>query len=91
MATGHPCALSSLSALVIDHLEAENGQGSKENHERAKDAEDRANEGGLVVVELLQIGPDGDAAPARDGHLHNIISIIVFLHLASHCRLAVHV
>ena len=62
-----PC----LAALVVDELQAEDGQSPEEDHEGAQDAKDGADEGGPVVVELLQVAPDGDAASAWYDHLHS--------------------
>ena len=62
-----PC----LAALVVDELQAEDGQSPEEDHEGAQDAKDGANEGSPVVVKLLQVAPDGDAATAWYDHLHS--------------------
>ena len=70
-----PRLWSALAALVVDHLEAEDGEGAEEDHEGAEDAEDGADEGGAVVEALLQVGPDGDAAAARNGHLHRAVML----------------
>ncbi len=62
-----PC----LAALVVDELQAEDGESPEEDHEGAQDAKDGADEGRPVVVELLQVAPDGDAASTWYDHLHS--------------------
>ena len=62
-----PC----LAALVVDELQAEDGESPEEDHEGAQDAKDGADEGGPVVVKLLQVAPDGDAASTWYDHLHS--------------------
>ena len=66
---------SALAALVVDHLEAEDGQGTKEHHEGAQDAVHWADEGGPVVVALSQVVLDADGATARNADLHRAVRL----------------
>ena len=59
------------TALVVDVLEGEDGQRSKEDHEADEDADDVADPAVLVAEGRLQIAGYGRGAAAWDAHLHS--------------------